>query len=561
MKNNKKNILIISIIGILVFLIAFVGINVTRNVGKSKKTVNTEEAMSTIEKYTKKINAQTADVIKSQVELDNNTVDELPDIDKNEITVKPTTTLYAEIFSTSEKCGKGKDGWINEVAEKFNNAGYEVNGQKVSVMIRNVASGLGMDYIRTGKYLPDGYTPSNDFWDKMLIADGVEMETISDRLVDNTAGILLSKDTKNKLVEKYGSINLKTIVEATSNGEFAMGYTNPYASATGLNFLVSTLQTYNASNPLSEEAINGFQQFQANVPFVAYTTLQMRDAAETGTLDGFVMEYQTYINDSDLSRKYEFTPFGFVHSNPLYTPKSTNDEKKEILKKFAEFSQNEENQKLAKDYGFNADLGYTVEQNDVDGTVLLNAQEIWKKEKDNGKPIVAVFVADVSGSMDGEPLNALKSSLINGMKYINTNNYIGLVSYSDEVTIDLPIAKFDLNQQASFKGAVEHLSASGGTATFNGIIVATDMLMKAKELYPDAKLMMFVLSDGETNRGYQLNDIKKPLDALNIPVYTIGYNADIPALESISAINEAASINADSDDVIYKLKNLFNSNL
>ena len=130
MKNNKKNILIIAIIGILVFLIAFVGINVTRNVGKSKKTVNTEEAMSTIEKYTKKINAQTADVIKSQVELDNNTVDELPDIDKNEITVKPPTTLYAEIFSTSEKCGKGKDGWINEVAEKFNNAGYEVNGQK-----------------------------------------------------------------------------------------------------------------------------------------------------------------------------------------------------------------------------------------------------------------------------------------------------------------------------------------------------------------------------------------------------------------------------------------------
>ena len=51
------------------------------------------------------------------------------------------------------------------------------------------------------------------------------------------------------------------------------------------------------------------------------------------------------------------------------------------------------------------------------------------------------------------------------------------------------------------------------------------------------------------------------MDALNIPIYTIGYNADIPALESISSINEAANINADSDDVIYKLKNLFNSSL
>ena len=87
------------------------------------------------------------------------------------------------------------------------------------------------------------------------------------------------------------------------------------------------------------------------------------------------------------------------------------------------------------------------------------------------------------------------------------------------------------------------------------------MLIKAKEQYPDAKMMMFVLSDGETNRGYSLKDIEEAMDALNIPIYTIGYNADIPALESISSINEAANINADSDDVIYKLKNLFNSSL
>ena len=163
--------------------------------------------------------------------------------------------------------------------------------------------------------------------------------------------------------------------------------------------------------------------------------------------------------------------------------------------------------------------------------------------------------------MDGEPLNSLKTSLINGMQYINTTNYVGLVSYSDEVVINVPVGQFNLNQQSAFKGAVESLSASGGTATFDGIIVATDMLLAAKEQYPDAKLMMFVLSDGETNRGYSLKDIQESIDALNIPIYTIGYNADIPALESISAINEAASINADSDDVVYKLKNLFNSSL
>lgn len=561
MKNSKNQGLIIAGIGVAVFVLAFAGIMLTRNAGKSAKTVSTESAAATIEKYVKKIGPAQAPVVKSPVELADTSVDELPDIDTNGITVSPVTSLYAEIFSTSEKCGAGKDGWINEVAERFNREGFEVDGKPVSVMIRNVASGLGMDYIKSGKYLPDGYTPSNDFWGKMLIADGVLVEVVSERLVGNTAGILLTRDTQKQLLEKYGAINLKTIVDATENGEFAMGYTNPYASATGLNFLISTLQTYNARDPLSNESVDGFQTFQANVPFVAYTTLQMREAAETGTLDGFVMEYQTYINDPELTRKYEFTPFGFIHTNPLYTPQGTSAQKKQILQMFAEFSQSEENQELAGEYGFNVDLNYTVEQNEVDGTTLLNAQELWKKEKDSGRPILAVFVADVSGSMGGQPLNALKTSLINGMRYINTTNYIGLVSYSDDVVINVPVGKFDLNQQSAFKGAVESLSASGGTATFDGIIVAADMLIKAREQYPDAKMMMFVLSDGETNRGHLLKDIQSPIDALNIPIYTIGYNADIPALESISAINEAASINADSDDVVYQLRNLFNSSL
>lgn len=561
MKTNKKQAIVIAAIGIAVFMIAFMGIMLTRNVGKSAKTVSTESAVSAIEKYMKKIAPRQAEIVKSPVELAALEVDELPDIDTNPVTVEPVTSLYAEIFSTSEKCGPGKDGWLNEVAEAFNKSGFKIDGQPVSVMIRNVASGLGMDYIRSGKYIPDGYTPSNDFWGKMLLSDGVDMEVIQETLAENTAGILLSKETQKKLVEKYGSINLKTIVNATAEGEFAMGYTNPYASATGLNFLISTLQTYSANDPLNQEAVEGFQSFQANVPFVAYTTLQMRDAAETGTLDGFVMEYQTYINDPELARKYEFTPFGFLHTNPLYTVREVSTIKKQILQLFAQFAGSEENQKLAREYGFNTELNYTVEQNQVDGSTLLSAQELWKKEKDSGKPILAVFVADVSGSMNGEPLNSLKASLINGMQYINTTNYVGLVSYSDDVVINVPVGEFNLNHQSSFKGAVESLSASGGTATFDGIIVAADMLIKAKEQYPDAKLMMFVLSDGETNRGYSLKDIQEPINALNIPIYTIGYNADIPALESISAINEAANINAESDDVIYKLKNLFNSSL
>ena len=75
---------------------------------------------------------------------------------------------------------------------------------------------------------------------------------------------------------------------------------------------------------------------------------------------------------------------------------------------------------------------------------------------------------------------------------------------------------------------------------------------------PNVKPLIFVLSDGETNAGNSLKDIRGLIETLQIPIYTIGYNADIQALQSISSINEAASINADTDDVVYKISNLLN---
>ena len=72
------------------------------------------------------------------------------------------------------------------------------------------------------------------------------------------------------LIKKYGAINLKNITQAVANGEINMGYTNPFASATGLNFLVSTLATFDSSNPLSEKAIDGFNEFQNNIPLIVF---------------------------------------------------------------------------------------------------------------------------------------------------------------------------------------------------------------------------------------------------------------------------------------------------
>lgn len=559
MPNEGDKKVILKIIGaaVVVFLLVYLGISSGEKTLESiVKDINVNTVSHPMDPY-----VVPPDLNGSSPEI---TPEILPEITKYPPQVEKSTSSYIEIFSSTEKAGSGTDGWLTEVARDFNNAAIMIDGKQISVRLRGIPSGEGADYITSGKYLPDAYTPSNELWGEMIRSRGVKAQLVQKRLAGNVAGILLTKAEKDELVNKYGAINIKTITDAVTNKELMMGYTNPLYSSTGLNFLISALETFDSSDLLSDKAKEGFKSFQANIPVVAYTTLQMRELAKSGALDGFTLEYQTYMNTPDI-RSYEFIPFGARHDSPMYAIGVLSAEKMKILNKFVEFTQQEKYQTLATKYGFNAFNEYKSEVRAVSGDEIIQAQNFWKETKNPGKTICAVFVADVSGSMDGEPLNKLKRSLIEGQKYIGEDNLIGLVSYSNDVNIDLPIAKFDLNQRSLFSGAVNDLQAGGSTATFDGIAVAMKMLIDQKAAGPDAnpnlKPRIFVLSDGETNTGYSLNDIKGIVQELGIPIYTIGYNADLPALQAISSINEAASINADTDDVVYKLRNLFNAEL
>jgi Ca-activated chloride channel family protein len=546
-KSNKNVILKVIGAAVAVFLLIYIGIT---TFGSGPQSL--EGIVKDIDVKTVPHRMGTVDILPPDL----NKI--LPEISKYPPQVNSSTPSYIEIFSSTEKAGSGTDGWLTEVAKDFNNARIMIDGKQVSVRLRGIASGQGADYITSGKYLPDAYTPSNELWGEMIISRGVKAELVEKRLAGNVAGILLTKSKKDELINKYGAINIKTIVDAVANKELNFGYTNPFISSTGLNFLISILQTFDSSNLLSAKAAAGFESFQANIPVVAYTTLILRESAKSGDLDGFILEYQTYLNTPDI-RSYEFIPFGVRHDSPMYAIGELSAEKKKILNQFVEFSKQEKYQTLATKYGFNGLNQYQPEAQPVSGDVIIQAQKLWKDIKNTN--ICAVFVADVSGSMMGEPLNKLKKSLREGQKYIGQDNMIGLVSYSDDVNIDLPIAKFNLTQRAMFAGAVDELQAGGSTATFDAIAIAMKMIKDQREIDPNLKPMIFVLSDGETNRGHSLNEIKNIVQELGIPINTIGYNANIQALQEISSINEAASINADTDDVVYKLANMFNAEL
>lgn len=568
-KKMKSGVGFLVGIACLMVLLITGGILISKLFRKNSPDADRETAVVQLEKKLKRIKVSEVAPRKATVEIDSdNLAEELPDISKYPLSVDGKGGVQIEIFSSTEKSSSGTDGWLNEVAEKFNREHHEIDGQWATISVRPVASGAAIDYIVSGKYVPEVYSPSNILWGEMLKSQNVDIHLITDRIAGNTAGILVSRETYSKLEERYGTVDISAVIQATVNSEITMGYTNPYASSTGLNFLVTALEEFDANDILSTEATAQFQKFQQNVPFVAYTTLQMREAAAKGVLDAFILEHQCFMNVSDL-RNYRFIPFGVRHDNPVYTLNTLSDAQNELVQTFVEYCLSDENQRLAKTYGFNQDAvashSKTLPAN-INGAALLSAQKLWKTEKDAGSPVMAVFIADVSGSMGGAPLQNLQSSLINASKYINDTNYVGLVSYSTNVAVNLPIAKFDLNQRSYFTGAVEDLSPGGNTATYDAVLVGLDMLKEAQakvesETGQQVKPLLFVLSDGETNVGNKLGDIKRIVEGMEVPCYTIGYNANLSALGELSAINEAASINADSDDVIYNLKSLFNAQM
>ena len=557
----KKRLLSLALAATMLMLTACGGDVITKNSGRGN-ALSYDDAKTELESLLKKVDVSTVESPTMDIYSEQSTeADALADISTFPIMVEGRGDIDIEVAAATEMSADAPDDWLNVVAERFNKEGYEINGKKVSVSVRKITSGEVVTYINAGVYEPEVYVPSNYAWGLMLEASGVNIEKIEDRIAGNTAGLLIKQDVYDTFISEYGEATVANVLTASINGNLTFAYTNPYTSSTGLNILTAMLKSFDENDPLSSKASEALLEYQKNSPPVAYTTAVLRSQASKGVINAMVMEEQAYVNTPEL-RDYVYIPAGIRHDHPVYTFDWDTDDEKQAAQMFVDYCKNENNQKLATEKGFNLHDDYKSQDPGLNGTQYVSAQKVWKQNKNGGKPIVAVFIADVSGSMDGEPINSLKDSLVKSSVYIGEEHYVGLVSYSSDVTVNLPIAQFDPTQQAYFSGEVKNLTASGGTATYDAVLVAMDMIEKKLAEVPGAKPMIFLLTDGEQNEGYSLNRISGIVGGLQVPVYTIAYNYSGDGdLERISGINEAAAINANSDDIVNQLRNLFNVNM
>ena len=311
----------------------------------------------TVDKMLKHIKVTEAEPVKASISLDDSSLyDELPEITKYPLSVDASADVVLEVMTSPEKAGESYESWLIDVAKNFNTARKTTSdGKTVGVQVRSVSSGLAADYIISNKHTPQMFTPSNYLWGEYVNANGGSVTIKKERLVGNTAGLLIDKNSQYKTFDD--------IIKAVQGGQLNIGYTNPQTSSTGMNLLLSILRAGDSANIFSDAGIANFTKFQQNIPFVAYNTMQMRDSAQKGTLDGMILEYQTYINEPNINKIYNFIPFGVRHDNPLYVVNQDYLTPAELegIDLFSEYCMNSDSQSIATKYGFNANDDYKTD--------------------------------------------------------------------------------------------------------------------------------------------------------------------------------------------------------
>ena len=155
----------------------------------------------------------------------------LADISTFPLTVQGNGQINIEVAADTEMSSEAPDDWMVVLAKQFNQENHKYNGKTVTISVRQITGGETVTYMRAGKYEPDLYVPSHAAWGKMLDASGIQTITLCDRLLGNTAGILMSDKVYPSFIEKYGEVTMKNVVEATLAGDLNFAYTFKYRPA------------------------------------------------------------------------------------------------------------------------------------------------------------------------------------------------------------------------------------------------------------------------------------------------------------------------------------------
>lgn len=182
------------------------------------------------------------------------------------------------------------------------------------------------------------------------------------------------------------------------------------------------------------------------------------------------------------------------------------------------------------------------QENELHLVVTLDAPKTdWQK---NRAPICVMPVIDVSGSMNGKPLEYAKKSAIKMVEHLSDQDYAGLVIFASEVEVVSTPLQMTQENKDQLRAKIGNLSIGGCTNFSGGMIAGLNEMAKA-DLPKEMIKRLIMLTDGCANVG-----VATDLDGLSsilkdkmgdVTVSCFGYRdgADQELLASLAKVGKA----------------------
>lgn len=190
---------------------------------------------------------------------------------------------------------------------------------------------------------------------------------------------------------------------------------------------------------------------------------------------------------------------------------------------------------------------YPVEEVDFSHVITIKAPASIKAA--DRAPISLTAVLDRSGSMAGNKMELVKKSTEFMVEQLQEGDYVGVVSYSNDVTQDVPLTAIERNTKNRVRSSIQEIEPSGSTNLSGGLFAGVDQQTGADIGLNTVKTVL-LFTDGLANRGVtDINEITRilagELDSPDAPnVYTLGFGTDHDAefLRRISKTGQGSYI-------------------
>jgi VWFA-related protein len=131
-------------------------------------------------------------------------------------------------------------------------------------------------------------------------------------------------------------------------------------------------------------------------------------------------------------------------------------------------------------------------------------------------PVSVLLALDVSGSVDGAPLRALRDAAATAVSALRTSERISLLTFANGVGIACPWTTATADAQA----AIARLAASGRTALYDAAYAALTL----RDTDPERRTVILLFTDGEDTvswlSGQMVADLARRTDAVVYGVTT-----------------------------------------